>query len=150
MQINRFQLDHIGRFEHADIPLAPVGAAGGNVTVFVGNNGAGKTSLLKSLATSLSWFVSRVRSEKGNGNGNSIPELAICNNNPSGSILIKVFDKKVYPRLPRCLSENRRSSTSRFFLTILRFWNLRLFCTKQNINSYNSMSYGIITSVETT
>ena len=43
MQIKRFQLHHIGRFEQIDIPLAPLDHAGGNVTVFVGNNGAGKT-----------------------------------------------------------------------------------------------------------
>ena len=53
MEINKFSLKNIGRFENIEVPLAPTELVSSNVTVLVGNNGAGKTSLLKSLATSL-------------------------------------------------------------------------------------------------
>ena len=75
MNIRTLKLTNLGRFEELDVHLAPVEEFKSNVTVFIGNNGAGKTSILKSLATSLSWFVARVRTEKGNGS--PIPEDAI-------------------------------------------------------------------------
>ncbi|NOQ13211.1 MAG: AAA family ATPase [Methyloprofundus sp.] len=93
MEIKKFTLNNIGRFEHIEVSLAPSENSQSNVTVFVGNNGAGKTSLLKSLATSLSWFVSRIRSEKGNGS--PIPELVIHNSKPSAAVDIEVFDKQI-------------------------------------------------------
>ena len=92
MEIKKFCLNNIGRFEKIDIPLAPNEHSTGNVTVFVGNNGAGKTSLLKSLATSLSWLVYRIRSETGNGS--PIPELVIKNKQTSAAIDIEVFDEQ--------------------------------------------------------
>lgn len=92
MEIKQFQLHNLGRFRHLEIPLAPTQEINGNVTVFVGNNGAGKTSILKSLATSLSWFVSRLRSEKGSGS--PIPEDAIFNQAASAAIDIAVFDEQ--------------------------------------------------------
>ena len=92
MEIKKFCLNNVGRFEKIDIPLAPNEHSTGNVTVFVGNNGAGKTSLLKSLATSLSWLVSRIRSETGNGS--PIPELVIKNKKTSAAIDIEVFDEQ--------------------------------------------------------
>lgn len=98
MEIKKFCLNNIGRFEKIDIPLAPNEHSTGNVTVFVGNNGAGKTSLLKSLATSLSWLVSRIRSETGNGS--PIPELVIKNKKTSAAIDIEVFDEQGQPTNP--------------------------------------------------
>ncbi len=89
MEIKSFQLNHVGRFESLHIDLAPTASMAANVTVFVGSNGAGKTSLLKSLATSLSWFVARLRSEKGSGN--PIPEEAITNSALSASVDIDVY-----------------------------------------------------------
>jgi len=72
MEIQRVILNNIGLFENLEIPLAPTEQNPSNITVFVGNNGAGKTSVLKALTTSISWFTARLRTEKGSGN--PIPE----------------------------------------------------------------------------
>jgi predicted ATP-binding protein involved in virulence len=90
MEVKKLTLHNISRFSRLDIPLAPLGNFDSNVTVFVGNNGSGKTSILKSLATSLSWLASRIQSEKGNGS--PIPELVIKNGNTSAAIDIDVYD----------------------------------------------------------
>ncbi|CAG35131.1 AAA family ATPase [Desulfotalea psychrophila] len=93
MEVQRFQLHNIGCFEQLEILLAPTKENNSNITVFIGNNGAGKTSLLKSLATSLSWLVSRIRSEAGSGS--PIPELVIQNSKNSAAIDIQVSDKNI-------------------------------------------------------
>jgi len=90
MQIQRVILNNIGLFENLEIPLAPTEQNPSNITVFVGNNGSGKTSVLKALATSLSWFTTRLRTEKGSGN--PIPEDAILNTANAASIEIKICD----------------------------------------------------------
>lgn len=79
-------------FDQLEINLAPTPEVLSNVTVFIGNNGAGKTSLLQAVAISLSWLVSRIRSEKGNGS--PISEIAIQNNHSSASIDICVIDEQ--------------------------------------------------------
>jgi predicted ATP-binding protein involved in virulence len=93
MEIKSIRLINVGRFEDLEIALSPTENCTGNTTVFVGNNGAGKTSLLKSIATSLSWFVSRIRSEKGNGS--PVPEDVILNGQNSASIELEVLDAHV-------------------------------------------------------
>lgn len=90
MEVKSFSLYHLGRFSELELPLAPLGNLNSNVTVFMGNNGSGKTSILRALATSLSWFVARVRSESGNGS--PIPELVIKNGRHSAAIDINVFE----------------------------------------------------------
>lgn len=90
MEIKSFQLHNIGRFDHLDAPLAPTKDRPSNVTVLVGNNGAGKTTILNSLADSLSWLVARIRNEKGRGEG--IPEELILNGKPDALIQIEVTD----------------------------------------------------------
>ena len=90
MEVKTITLQNIGRFDKLDIPLAPLEDYKSNVTVFVGNNGSGKTSILKSLSTSLSWLVSRIQSESGKGS--PIPELVIKNGKPSAAIDINIFN----------------------------------------------------------
>lgn len=90
MEVKKITLHNIGRFSKLDIPLAPLQDLAGNVTVFVGNNGSGKTSILRALATSLSWLVARIQSE--HSNGSPIPELAIKNNENSAAIDLSVVD----------------------------------------------------------
>jgi len=68
MEINSFKIKNVGRFTDLLIHFAPTLNHSSNVTVLVGNNGAGKTTVLKALATSLSWLVARIRVEKGSGN----------------------------------------------------------------------------------
>ena len=109
MDVKKFQLTNVGRFSKIDVLLAPITNRGvsfplhidsaeerdTNITVFIGNNGAGKTSLLTALATSVSWFVARVRREKGNGrpileddikNGTSFAKIVI-------SVLYDYYDR---------------------------------------------------------
>jgi len=84
MNVKQFKLHNIGRFQHLNVPLAPTENFAGNVTIFIGNNGSGKTFLLNSLATSLSWLVSRLRTEKGSGS--PIVETVIKNGANSSAI----------------------------------------------------------------
>lgn len=92
MEIKSFRLKAVGRFSVLEAELAPTAEVNSNVTVFIGNNGAGKTSVLKALATSLSWFVARLRSEKGYGS--PIPEVVILNGQPSAMIDLAVLDER--------------------------------------------------------
>ncbi|MGF1577030.1 MAG: AAA family ATPase [Cyanophyceae cyanobacterium] len=88
MKIQRVILNNIGPFKNLEIPLAPTEKNSSNITVFIGDNGAGKTSVLKALSTSLSWFTARLRAEKGSGN--PIPEDSIFNAVNTATIEIEV------------------------------------------------------------
>ena len=90
MEIKKLTLNNLGRFENLEVDFAPTEDNQSNVTVFIGNNGAGKTSILDALATSLSWFVARLRTEKGSGHG--IDELYIIDNAPAASITLQLSD----------------------------------------------------------
>ncbi|NEQ64112.1 MAG: AAA family ATPase [Symploca sp. SIO2D2] len=90
MEIKRVILKNIGLFENLVIPLAPTQKNPSNITVFVGNNGTGKTSVLQSLATSLSWLVARLRTEKGSGS--FISEDSILNKTNTAAIEIEICD----------------------------------------------------------
>jgi predicted ATP-binding protein involved in virulence len=92
MEIKQFELNHYARFESLSVKLAPMANVRSNVTVFVGNNGSGKTSILQALATSLSWLVARIKSEKGNGS--PISELQIHNQAHAASISVSLLDQQ--------------------------------------------------------
>lgn len=65
MKVKRLHLQNYGRFENLKIDFAPMAEKTGNVTVIVGNNGAGKSQILQALATGLSWFVNGVLDSSG-------------------------------------------------------------------------------------
>ena len=92
MEIKQLTLDNLGRFERLAIDFAPTQRVNSKVTVLIGNNGAGKTSILKSLATSLSWFVARLRSDKGNGS--PIPEEVILNGANTAVVSLQLHDQQ--------------------------------------------------------
>lgn len=92
MEIKQLTLENLGRFERLAIEFAPTERVNSNVTVLIGNNGAGKTSVLKSLATSLSWFVARLRSDKGSGS--PIPEEVILNGANTAVVSLQLHDQQ--------------------------------------------------------
>ncbi|PVZ64893.1 AAA family ATPase [Pelagibaculum spongiae] len=68
MEIKYFKICDIGMYESQTIKVAPTDDyPDSNATVVIGNNGSGKTTLLQAVATSLSWLVARISSEKGVG-----------------------------------------------------------------------------------
>jgi predicted ATP-binding protein involved in virulence len=91
MQIKQLRLDNLGRFRSLAVDLAPTATVKSNVTVLVGNNGAGKSTLLNALSTSLSWFIARVRSDKGSGV--PIREEAVLNGEVSAAISTTLLDQ---------------------------------------------------------
>lgn len=77
MQISKLRLENYGVFTDAEFTLATKEGSedGSNITVFIGNNGSGKTSILDAIATGLSWFVAKL--EDNNAQGKSINESKI-------------------------------------------------------------------------
>jgi predicted ATP-binding protein involved in virulence len=89
VKIKQISIENIGRFSHLEIDSSYENKIHNHI-ILIGNNGSGKTTILESIALSLSWFVARVRSEKGNGA--IISELKINNNANSGNIKINIDD----------------------------------------------------------
>ncbi|MEN8216650.1 MAG: AAA family ATPase [Pseudomonadota bacterium] len=61
MEIKKIQLENFTQFTDLKVELSS------KVTVFIGNNGSGKTSLLRALTILLTWLIARIEREKGNG-----------------------------------------------------------------------------------
>lgn len=92
MKIKNFYLENYAIFSKLEILLSH------KVTVFVGNNGAGKTSLLQAITTALSWLVARIERERGTGR--PIPEDAIKNGAAFAEIKVEVLDWQEQPDHP--------------------------------------------------
>lgn len=127
MEITSFRLINLGRFAELEAALAPTQEMPSNVTVFIGNNGAGKTSVLKALATSLSWYVARLRSEKGSGS--PIPEGVILNGQVSAMISLSITDDQGQRNNPNADPE---SSTFHWSLTKTHKGKKALFSSNLN------------------
>lgn len=90
MRIKSFKIENIGKFSNLEINFSKENKLQNHI-LFIGNNGSGKTTILESIALSLSWFVARVKNAKTNGS--VINELKIKNSANSGNIKIVVDDK---------------------------------------------------------
>lgn len=121
MKIKQLQLQNYGRFENLTIDFAPTEDRASNVTVIVGNNGAGKSQILQALATGLSWFLDLFKG-KENKFGSSIDISQINNKFDKASIeisLLNRFEKSlnwsvttVKDRLPNWTSSNLQNGNN--------------------------------------
>ncbi|MEK8017848.1 MAG: AAA family ATPase [Candidatus Parabeggiatoa sp.] len=84
MEIKKLQIENFTQFSDLTVELPC------SVTVFIGNNGAGKTSLLRAVAILLSWLIARIEREKGSGS--PIFESDIENDAHSSQITLEVCD----------------------------------------------------------
>ncbi|MGL4733808.1 MAG: AAA family ATPase [Enterovibrio sp.] len=91
MNIKQLHLARFGCFDQLEVKLAPTEQLSSKITVFIGNNGAGKTLLLKALMTNLSWFVAHLRGQ--NEDGKSIVDGDILNGKASAKITVTLADR---------------------------------------------------------
>ncbi len=89
MKVKKINIENIGRFKNLDIRFTNDDDIINHI-ILIGNNGSGKTTIMESIALSLSWFVSRIKSEKGNGT--QINEIKVSNNSNFGNIKIEIND----------------------------------------------------------
>ncbi|MEN9897003.1 MAG: hypothetical protein RLZZ66_652 [Pseudomonadota bacterium] len=85
MKVAKLVLKNFRRFEDSIVDFQD----DKNTTVFIGNNGAGKTAILDALVLNLSWLIARIGREKGKGkniddsdilNGTSSSIVDLCLN----------------------------------------------------------------------
>lgn len=119
MKIKQLQLRNYGRFEDLTIDFAPTDERKGNVTIIVGNNGAGKSQILQSLATGLSWFVSGLQNKKPLGDfikSNEIKngkDIAIINIKAEIDKSLQVINNDI-KNLDIYLKSNRQKNDEKF------------------------------------
>lgn len=87
MKLKQLTLENFRGFKKLELALDP------QLTVLVGANGAGKSSVLDALAILLSWVVARVR--RAGGSGRAISELDIYNR--ASYAMLKVYINSVSP-----------------------------------------------------
>ena len=84
MILKRLRLEHYRRFSNTEVVFAK------RLNVFVGINGAGKSSVLSAISTLLSWYVRRLVSPNGNGSGTPVNEKDISKDAVSAAITLNV------------------------------------------------------------
>ncbi|MCD9542504.1 AAA family ATPase [Photobacterium carnosum] len=103
IRLDKITLKNYKIFEDIIIPLSD-----SNINVFIGNNGTGKTSILESIALSLSWLVARIKSPNSNGGIIEQQDININNNNSSIELSTNVINEqsKVNYLWKSCVSRN--------------------------------------------
>lgn len=101
MKIKQLHLQNYGRFEDLTIDFAPTEDRASNVTVIVGNNGAGKSQILQALAIVLSQFVTNLTKKnrlsienKSILNGKNESEIGLTVSNLFNEISWKVYTRR--------------------------------------------------------
>lgn len=87
MIVTKLDISNFKGIEH--ITLAP----NPQLNLFMGNNGAGKTSILKSLAILLSWTVARIRVQNGKGTLIDLDDIRIASNGCNLEIQLDICEK---------------------------------------------------------
>ena len=86
MVLNKLKLENFRRFGNVEVKFAK------RLSVLVGINGAGKSSILSALSTLLSWYVRRLVSPNGTGAGMAIPDRDIQTDAFSSTIALAIED----------------------------------------------------------
>ena len=86
MFLNRLRLENYRRFKDVEVKFAK------RLSVLVGINGAGKSSVLSAISTLLSWYVRRLVSPNGTGSGMAISERDIQTDALSSTIALVIDD----------------------------------------------------------
>lgn len=86
MVLNKLKLENFRRFGNVEVKFAK------RLSVLVGINGAGKSSILAALSTLLSWYVRRLVSPNGTGTGMAISDRDIQTDALSSTIALAIED----------------------------------------------------------
>ena len=86
MFLNRLRLENFRRFKDVEVKFAK------RLSVLVGINGAGKSSVLSAISTLLSWYVRRLVSPNGTGAGMAISDRDIKTDALSTTIALAIDD----------------------------------------------------------
>ena len=86
MFLNRLRLENFRRFKDVEVKFAK------RLSVLVGINGAGKSSILSAISTLLSRYVRRLVSPSGTGAGTAISERDITTDALSCTIALAIDD----------------------------------------------------------
>ncbi len=131
MKVKRLQLQNYGRFDELTMKFAPNDEIKGNVTIIVGNNGAGKSQILQALATGFSWFINGLdKAQKKMGN--FIDITTIKNNSQQAQVCVSIndFGSEYYyrintskDRMPNWTTSNLSEDFSKLALKYIKDYN---------------------------
>lgn len=120
MHIASLHLRNFGRFADAELPLWTEDAPDRLVTVLIGENGSGKSTIMDAATTLLSWLAARIRSDKGTGS--PIEELRIRNGSSEAEVELSLIHEgaRYDWSLARARKGHQRRTESRLkFVTAL-------------------------------
>lgn len=87
INIEAISLTNFRRFENTTVNFDP------HLTVIVGKNGAGKSSILEGVAIVVSWLMARLRNE--NGQGQYVDPMSVTNGKPGACVEAQIFGGSV-------------------------------------------------------
>ncbi|MGO2460557.1 MAG: AAA family ATPase [Ewingella sp.] len=122
------------------------------IQVLVGNNGAGKTTVLDAISQSLSWLIQRIVHKGGKGKDIDKTDITLGNNDGYSSIIAKIQLKKNYnSKLELCEVEDGSVVNKKSFYTDFnRLGHLyKLACEKdENFELPLLAYYGVMRSTD--
>lgn len=131
MLLKKLTLNNYANFENAEFNLWDETKPSRKVTIFIGENGAGKSNILDAIATFMSWFVARLRRE--NGIGSYISEKKINNNATSSSIELCINHEN--QDITGILSRARKGHRTQIKSYLNQIYKLSSFFSKQYTES---------------